>query len=56
MPTSDEVVVETAVAGGKRKRAKGRVKAAPATRALAKKMGLDLASVPASGKFGQVTL
>ena len=55
MPTSDEVVVETAVAGGKRKRAKGRVKAAPATRALAKKMGLDLASVPASGKFGQVT-
>ncbi len=55
MPTSDEVVVETAVAGGKRKRAQGRVKAAPATRALAKKMGLDLASVPASGKFGQVT-
>lgn len=55
MPTSDEVVVETAVAGGKRKRARGRVKAAPATRALAKKMGLDLASVPASGKFGQVT-
>ncbi len=55
MPTSDEVVVETAVAGGKRKRARGRVKAAPATRALAKKMGLELASVPASGKFGQVT-
>ncbi len=55
MPTSNEVVVETAVAGGKRKRARGRVKAAPATRALAKKMGLDLASVPASGKFGQVT-
>ncbi|MFB3064129.1 MAG: dihydrolipoamide acetyltransferase family protein [Gammaproteobacteria bacterium] len=55
MPTSDEVVVETAVAGGKRKRARGRVKAAPAARALAKKMGLDLASVPASGKFGQVT-
>ncbi|MCH9027733.1 MAG: 2-oxo acid dehydrogenase subunit E2 [Proteobacteria bacterium] len=55
MPTSDEVVVETAVAGGKRKRAQGRVKAAPAARALAKKMGLDLASVPASGKFGQVT-
>ncbi len=55
MPTSDEVVVETAVAGGKRKHAQGRVKAAPATRALAKKMGLDLASVPASGKFGQVT-
>lgn len=55
MPTSDEVVVETAVAGGKRKRAQGRVKAAPATRALAKKMGLDLASVPVSGKFGQVT-
>ena len=55
MPTSDEIVVETAVAGGKRKRARGRIKAAPATRALAKKMGLDLASVPASGKFGQVT-
>ncbi|MCZ6603819.1 MAG: dihydrolipoamide acetyltransferase family protein [Alphaproteobacteria bacterium] len=55
MPTSDEVVVETAVAGGKRKRAQGRVKAAPATRALAKKMGLDLALGTASGKFGQVT-
>jgi len=55
MPTSDEVVVETAIAGGKRKRAQGRVKAAPATRALAKKIGVDLAAVPASGKMGQVT-
>ncbi len=55
MPTSNEVVVETAIAGGRKKGGKTRVKAAPATRALAKKMGLDLAAVPATGKFGQVT-
>lgn len=55
MPTSDAVVAETAIAGGSRRRGKGRVKATPATRALAKKMGIDLARVTASGRFGQVT-
>ena len=35
MPVSDEELVETAVAGSKRGRARGKVKAAPAVRALA---------------------
>lgn len=55
MPTSDEVLVETAIAGGSRKRKGGRVKAAPAVRALAKRLGVELARVPATGKNGLVT-
>ena len=55
MPTSDEVLVETAIAGGSRKRKGNRVKAAPAVRALAKRLGVDLARVPATGKNGLVT-
>ncbi len=55
MPTSDEVIVETAIIGGQRRKRSGRVKAAPAVRALAKKLGVDLAAVPATGKSGLVT-
>ncbi len=55
MPVSDEELVETAVAGSRRKRGIGKVKAAPAVRALAKKMGVDLSAVPATGKGGRVT-
>ncbi len=56
MPTSDDTLVETARAGSRRRaRQSGRVKAAPAVRALAKRLGVDLQSVPASGKNGQVT-
>lgn len=54
MPTSDEVTVETAVAGGRRRRRQGRVKAAPAVRALAKRLNIDLARVEPSGSHGQV--
>lgn len=53
--SSNEVVVETAIIGGRRRRKKARVKAAPAIRALAKKMHIDLTEVTATGKNGQVT-
>lgn len=48
MESSDRVVRERA--GGV-----GGVKAVPAVRALARKLGVDLSRVPASGKEGQVT-
>lgn len=53
--TGSEVVEDTAVAGGRRRRAKGRVKAAPAVRAQAKRLGIDLSEVEPTGKNGQVT-
>ena len=53
--TGSEVVEDTAIAGGRRRRAKGRVKAAPAVRAQAKRLGVDLSRVEPTGKNGQVT-
>jgi 2-oxoisovalerate dehydrogenase E2 component (dihydrolipoyl transacylase) len=55
MPTSDDVLVEKAVAGGRGRRGKGKVKAAPAVRALAKRLGVDLKQVRGTGKGGRVT-
>ena len=55
MPSSDELIVETAIAGRDRRQGSARVKAAPAVRALAKKLGIDLATVTATGKSGLVT-
>jgi len=55
MPVSDEELVETAVAGSRRRRESGKVKAAPAVRALAKKLGIDLAQVTPTGKGDRVT-
>ncbi len=55
MPTSDEVVEETAIAGGNRRRGGGRIKAAPAVRALARRLGVDLKSVTATGRHGRIT-
>lgn len=55
MPVSDETLVETAIAGRARRASGQRVKAAPAVRALAKKLGVDLATVKATGKNGLVT-
>lgn len=57
MPTSDDVMVETATAGSRRSRgeSRGRVKAAPAVRALAKRMGVDLTALSPSGRNGLVT-
>jgi len=56
MPTSDEELVEHAVAGGQRAVARDRVRAAPAVRALARRLGVELASVPGSGRGGLITV
>lgn len=53
--SGDDVVKETAIAGRSRRRSGGRVKAAPAVRAEAKRRGVDLSEVSPSGKNGQVT-
>jgi 2-oxoisovalerate dehydrogenase E2 component (dihydrolipoyl transacylase) len=55
VPTGNEVLKETAIAGGSRKRKQARIKATPSVRTQAKKLGIDLASVAASGKNGQIT-
>ncbi|HEX7719002.1 MAG TPA: dihydrolipoamide acetyltransferase family protein [Woeseiaceae bacterium] len=56
MPSGSDLVEETAIAGSSRRRGKGRVKATPAVRAQAKRVGVDLSAVTPSGKNGQVTL
>lgn len=53
--TGDELVAETAIAGSRRKRKKGRVKATPSVRTQARKLGIDLAEVVPTGKNCQVT-
>ena len=53
--SGNDVVEETAIAGGSRRRGKGRVKAPPKVRAEAKRQGIDLTEVTPSGKNGQVT-
>src|SRR5262245_57678985 len=55
MPSSDELIVETAIVGRDRRQGSTRIKAAPAVRALAKKLGVELANVTATGKSGLMT-
>lgn len=55
MTSGTEVVEDTAIAGSSRRRGRGRVKATPAVRAQAKRLGIDLSEVRPSGKNGQVT-
>jgi 2-oxoisovalerate dehydrogenase E2 component (dihydrolipoyl transacylase) len=55
VPSSSELVAETAIAGGSRRRKQGRVKAAPAVRTQAKRLGIDLATITPTGKNGQIT-
>jgi pyruvate dehydrogenase E2 component (dihydrolipoamide acetyltransferase) len=55
MMSGDDVVSETAIAGGSRRRGRGRVKATPAVRAEARRQSIDLAEVTPSGRNGQVT-
>lgn len=57
MQSSDDVLVETARAGSRRSRnpKPGRIKAAPAVRALAKRLGVDLSAVTATGRNGLMT-
>jgi 2-oxoisovalerate dehydrogenase E2 component (dihydrolipoyl transacylase) len=56
MPTSDEELIENAVAGRTGAARVERVRAAPAVRALAKRLGIELASVRASGRGGLITV
>ena len=62
MPTSDVELVETAVAGHGRgtgaaaAAARGRLRAAPAARAVAKRLGIDLTRVQGSGRGGIITV
>ena len=66
VPTSNEELIETALAGGRRNAAagangpasspSGRLRAAPAARALAKKLGVDLSSVNGSGRGGVIVV
>ena len=57
MPATSEVeLVETAVAGSAGGAARERVRAAPAVRALAKRLGVDLARVAGSGRGGLITV
>jgi 2-oxoisovalerate dehydrogenase E2 component (dihydrolipoyl transacylase) len=53
MPTSDDVLEETAIVGRKR-RGKAPVKAAPSARALARELGVDIARCQPSGRGGVV--
>ncbi len=53
--TGGELVAETAIAGDSRRRKQGRIKATPAVRTQAKRLGIDLATVTPTGKNGQIT-
>lgn len=55
VPTGDELLAETAIAGGSRRRKQGRIKATPAVRTQAKRLGIDLATVTPTGRNGQIT-
>jgi pyruvate dehydrogenase E2 component (dihydrolipoamide acetyltransferase) len=56
MPTSEEELVERAVAGGVRAARTERVRAAPAVRALARKLGVNLELLRGSGRGGLITI
>jgi 2-oxoisovalerate dehydrogenase E2 component (dihydrolipoyl transacylase) len=57
MPTTnEEEFIETAVAGGNSGAPRERVRAAPAVRALAKRLGVDLARISGSGRGGLITV
>jgi|SRR6185437_2064712 len=59
VPTSNDELIETAQAGGRARYAAapgGRLRAAPAARALAKKLGVDLARVNGSGRGGVIVV
>jgi pyruvate dehydrogenase E2 component (dihydrolipoamide acetyltransferase) len=55
VPSSTEVVAETGIAGGSKRRKQGRIKATPAVRTQAKRLGIDLATITPTGKNGQIT-
>jgi pyruvate dehydrogenase E2 component (dihydrolipoamide acetyltransferase) len=54
--TSEDEFVDNAIAGSSRTGTPDRVRAAPAVRALAKRMGVELSSVKGSGRGGLITV
>jgi 2-oxoisovalerate dehydrogenase E2 component (dihydrolipoyl transacylase) len=59
MPTSDEELIEPAITGaqaGGAARSSGRLRAAPAARAVAKRLGVDLSRVQGTGRGGLITV
>ncbi|MGC3980873.1 MAG: dihydrolipoamide acetyltransferase family protein [Steroidobacteraceae bacterium] len=58
MNVSDHELVERAVVGGSQNKfaARGRLRAAPAVRILAKRLKIDLATVNATGRHGLITV
>lgn len=56
MAASSEEFVDRAIAGRQRRGARERVRAAPAVRMLAKRLGVDLASCRATGRHGLVSV
>jgi 2-oxoisovalerate dehydrogenase E2 component (dihydrolipoyl transacylase) len=56
MATSDEEFIDSAIAGGNRRTDRTRVRAAPAVRMLAKRLGVSLASCRATGRHGLVSV
>jgi 2-oxoisovalerate dehydrogenase E2 component (dihydrolipoyl transacylase) len=56
MPTSDQDLVETGVEDSDIAAPRDRVRAAPAVRALAKRLGADLASIRGTGRGGLITV
>jgi pyruvate dehydrogenase E2 component (dihydrolipoamide acetyltransferase) len=59
MASTDEELVDRAVAGGAKRAARGRterVRAAPAVRMLAKRLGVDLTACRATGRHGLVSV
>ena len=62
MPTSDEELIEPALtgaqagAGAGARKSSGRLRAAPAARAVAKRLGVDLSRVQGTGRGGLITV
>ena len=55
VPTGGGLIEETAIIGSSRRHNKARVKATPSVRAEAKRLGVNLADIAATGRNGQIT-
>lgn len=55
VPTGNSILKETAIIGSTRRRKKARIKATPSVRALAQRLGINLADVSPTGRNGQTT-
>lgn len=56
MESTSEEFVDRAIAGGSRRKTSGRVRAAPAVRLLAKRLGVELSTCSATGRHGLVSV